>query len=541
MKIGNIKIKNIGIAGIGILLLNLFSCNDNEKGIKGPDGSQRQLSFKASVEEVPEISTRALTQTPVAVQYTNFPDNFYICIQGEKPETNGTTELTKDFSAYGVPANFKGQLVPVMDQKTLNWFTADGIHTFWSWTLPWIDDEEAVGAESSDPAYPYNGEIELELQNTTEATVDGIPSWNNGAVLERFIGATSDPGIDHSYFGTGEDLPLQFRHLVSRINIITFTVYTANGGEIANLDGTITFYGMPTKGTLYTQPEKEGENGAKINLQPYVVADKDNIPDEGLTFYVNKSATNGNKALCYIMPEVDFSNVLFKVELNDADLGGQGGYWGDFSQITFSRTTNGTNYDDPDNKTGTGGIKDGKILHAGEYMNLRLYLYEGSGPGVGVQIQDWSSSSTTAEHHINPGIYNNAELADFVTSNNLDNKKQLYGEDDTFYLYTNAQLPYSVLPVDDGYLFNGMGYNINMVADEEGYIVIGNVIDVYLSVTVGDTVYKLHINEDGDVEIWDPVANMFIPTTFNTYSGPGNGKKSTTINPQTLLESLQGS
>lgn len=288
--------------------------------------------------------------------------------------------------------------------------------------------------------------------------------WKNGEVLERLVGTCNGP---LTYNANGIYVPLQFRHLVSKIMLSSFLLTdNSTGTPRADLKGYITFYGLPKEVILYTNPvDAEGHPKA-----PYVdveggMGNWDYDQTQGVRYAITNSAraysweyssspwwryyfsggyssdspTSSSytqyRDAWYICPEVDFDKITFKIELYEysdgkwipsTTHGKHGAYYGDFKNVTFSR--NGSGYDD--DKLADGTRPDLKTLHAGEYMELTIRMTEKGNPVVKSEISDWPDAvARTGSSHIHPGIYDLSELknmSDIMKSKNEQGESQFY-------------------------------------------------------------------------------------------------------------------
>lgn len=459
--------------------------------------------------------------------------------------------------------------------------------------LPNYDD----GDESENANSGTTGDSEVEEPETDPDPVDPDPvtpvdpaaTWRNGEALERLVGAKTDRS--YVFNQDGRYVPLTYKHLVSKIILGDFWLYDNTGATIKDLKALITFYGMPKRAMFYPYPQmRDGVVPAPYvtidHSDPYGISTEDptrSTPEEiatntaweynrnqSLTFYIMNEGShednNGGIILeddyyrgrdaFYICPEVDFSELEYKVEFYDAIVEGtgsdakvvgyqphprygvRGGYFGDFKNVEFRRVIGETEDGNP--------IYDedhtyDHVLHAGEVMILNMKVYEKSGPGVGVWIRNWSTENLkSATYHKHPGIYSDADASAVrsgygSTSPNsnstYDERKkrtgELYGEtekdeegkettvirmySDITFACANSSLAATVTnhyhfrlypEKDKDVILDGMGYTISFIeqyaahTEPHEYFYIGNVRDVY--VTNGET--TIYFDDEG--RIW---------------------------------------
>lgn len=453
--------------------------------------------------------------------------------------------------------------------------------------LPNYDD----GDESENANSGTTGDGEVEEPETDPDPVDPDPvtpvdpatTWRNGEALERLVGAKTDRS--YVFNQDGRYVPLTYKHLVSKIILGDFWLYDNTGATVKDLKALITFYGMPKRAMFYPYPkERDGEVPAPYvtidHLDPYGTSKQttESTPEEDatgvaleydrnqyLTFYImnegNHEDNNGGLILeddyyrardaFYICPEIDFSELEYKVEFYEAVVdrtgevpkvvgyqphqryGVRGGYFGDFKNVEFRREIgkdeNGNPIYDP-------YPTDDHVLHAGEVMILNMKVYEKSGPGVGVWIRNWSTENLrSATYHKHPGIYSDADAAAVRSAywygspnTTYDGRKErsgeLYGEkefdetgkettvirmysDITFACYDSSvsatnHYHFRLYPeAGKDVILDGMGYTISFIeqypahTEPHEYFYIGNVRDVY--VTNGET--TIYFDDKGNI------------------------------------------
>lgn len=598
-------------SGLLMMLFVLAGCTRDESA--GSIGlQQEELEFGAVVCGTENIETRARSNSyvyNVTTDYYGYAD-FYVTVSG----MTESGEQRRESSIYEIPSGAAAMISPktviedgvTTREKTLNWFSRTKEHLFWAWAANRDFYKYGTNKVKDD------GNVEItfpgsSLNETTNSTANYWKSngddvtpvvWKNGEDLEQLIGAKAGPA---NYNSNGMYVPLQFRHLVSKIFLSTlYVIDNSTGISTSTLKGQITFYGLPDKATLYTTPlDDEGNPKA-----PYVAMpdDWDYDQTKGVTYAITNNtsySTSSGKQYkwegttyyyahdCwYICPEVDFSRISFKIEIyeylnNEWVLSKthskHGAYYGDFKDISFSRSTTGSDYDDP---LVNGQNPDKKILHAGEYIALTIHLSEKGNPAVKGTISDWSSTSRTGSSHVHQGIYGVEEMKDMssimksgseedirefydlygsgrdTSSDNKDEYPQykdkngneteleiieLYddiGNDSYQTSTTSTQVNKADgLNVADGYILDGNGHTVNCKSTSMS---IGNVRDVYLryyyyysgssSTPAYYTEYIVYIDKMGQVWLVDPVTFEMTPTEYNVNE---SGKNPMTISLST--------
>ena len=520
-----------------VSLVFLFS-QCNEESPRFLNQGDVALSFTGKVEHSSGINSRALTQEPIDVNYNDFGDtSFFIYMEGK--DTN-QQEMDK-IGVYWVPSGFQGMLEARTGFTALNWFSPGEKHNFWSWTVPWenhttpsSDDDNDTGGSDTEGIYvpEDTNPVEIVFQDCMVGKSNN--GWNNGGVLENLVGATSAQAYD--YIDDGEYVPLQFRHLVSKIVLGTFSMVGNSGEIVRTLQANITFMGMPNRAVLFPRPADNADGSTNrpyvaINQNnPYGNSDDDQFSepaerfsnydlDYGLTFAINNKT--GQQDVFYVCPELDFDKMEFMVEICNEDgtvnptYGTKGAYFGDFQSVTFTRKG------DEDYNDGDG--KDTKILHAGEVMTLNMTLYQEGGPGIGITIGKWNTEAgQKAQHHVHPGIYGNIdgeELWNLFTEGDLNEVNNRFVEDldaspKVVHIYHDVNLPYNDFPVPEGYMIDGMGFTLTLSPNAEGTVNIGPMRDIYIT----DGENMIYIDKAGN--IWIPDSNgEFIKTDSNIGEG----------------------
>ena len=461
------------------------------------------VEFSASVCDAGEVQTRALN--PVYIESTPFSMDFFIQLCCEASDGKTTTEL----GTYVVPSGFKGRLQTKDGKEDLNWIDLHSKHTFYAWNLPWKESSYTPTEEE------IQSGIRMEFYDSAEGT-EGYDTHKNNAIYEHFIGARS---AEYSYKEHGKYVDLTFHHLVSKIKIGSFTLIEGGGAIQKDLKADITFVGMPTEATFYPYPDQGRPRVDQIPPDP----------NDGVTFFIANMAVETGKEkaedIFYICPEVDFSNIDFKVKINNDNYKDYDTYYGTFADVKFQRNREGTDYD---NKEENGNyVDDSKILHAGEMMTLNIVLIPGLGPGLSLIIDKWNTDSPKeSQYHTYPGLYTEADLnqlrslfTDLKNVNDEDTLKKLeqlfdiYGVTAEnlkyFMLYENLDLSKkgdgNIFPVWKEYVLNGLGHTITLKTNFGNYWDSGNkpyfntgpVRDIYFTDPDGNN--TIYIDEDGFV------------------------------------------
>ena len=550
MKVNNYIGINLKILFSIILIGLLFSCDDNMADTLN-DFSE-EVTFRATVGEGETVTTREREISGVydinANDNVGYKDiDFYMYI-------DEITTGKKDFSVYWVPSGYTGILTPKDNNKSVNWFSRNNSHNFYSWTLPW-DEKYAPKLETIGDPITINFK-DTYISDFTSSSAKDFPeeSWGNGINLEKFVGAVNGP---LEYQNNGKYVKLQFRHLVSKIFLKSFIITdNANATSSLYLKGNITIYGLPKTATFYPVPKGNSDGSSKA---PYVSMPEDfDYPQyEGVTFALtNEYRTyywegptynpgNGYYDCWYICPEVDLSKLSFKIEIWEYNTttkywqistkhGNHGAFYGDFKSIELTR--NDKNYD---NVSGN----DKTILHAGEYLILSMNLYSKGNPSVKGSIVSWNygtsegQAARNAYQHVKSGIYSIEELNDFysiMSSGDEDNIKEgwdLYGSgeytEDKDNLHDQKELGIiriydditgytSGLSIDDDYILDGMGHMITLTSSTSynKYEINGHIRDVYIKHPSGGG-YLIYIDPEGNIYKVDETTMQETFTEYN--------------------------
>ena len=511
----------------------LASCSSEEEALD-LFADIEGIKFTADIADQPSATRAGVQAFPVSRTY--YPCKFYVRMEGTESEE--AVEKRNEIGVYSVPVGYQGILLPDGDNKGLLWYSRTTPHDFWAWTMP--QDPEFDPGNMLEEGYE---DIPLTFRSTTlrdDLQNNSPTSWKegsfqNGKVLEPLIGTYSGP---YSYNRNGLYVPLQFRHMTSKVLLRTFNVVNnVSGTTNQNLKGVFSIYGAPTDMVIRTNPLDEDGNKTWVHLEPQ--GDWDYNPTSYLSYAITNnptvlswegfSETQSSQSTTkwldcwYLPPELDFSRLSYKIELYqykdgqwipDETHGNRGCFYGDFSKIKFSRSSNG--YDDTKNKG-----SDVTTLHAGEYMQLTIYLYESGNPSVQGEIIDWKSyGDRTGRAYTHQGIYTAEEMMDIShgmyvygqemdrdvmevlfqtygsgrdTGDDPDNGEYpdyeaIYGKElKIFELFDDIGVEYgegssgakinTEMYLDRDYILDGRGHTINM---STVYVFTGNLRNVYL-------------------------------------------------------------
>lgn len=521
---------------IAAILVTAYSCRDDYAYDESEREGGRVIAFGASIEEDRGLVTRGETDgnpglDSVYVAHDPWSQDFYI----ELNTTNENGDEIREYGVYNVPSAYQGRLESKDPADALNWQSLVRPHTFYSWTVPWL--------ESYNPSAET---LDVPFYNSSEK--NGFDKHQNNSIYEGFIGAKSVP---YSYTEHGKYVDLTFHHLVSKIRIESLILIRTDGSVQKNLQADMTFIGMPIQATFYPHPQKGDESGAPDNWRPYVGLPHVESPDTGVTYYIFNNAITQD--VFYVCPEVDFSEIDYQIKINSEGYETMQTYYGTFDDIVFERIS-GWGYDRPygENEEPT----DSKILHAGEEMRLSIVLIPGKGPGLKVIIQDWSTDQPVdSQYHPHQGFYSDAELQEMMDLlygfyesdyNNpppeLEMLFEMYGytEDGKKYfpLYNNltpkkGNSTSNIFPIPPGYIIDGMGHTVTLKTNwgnywGEGYSNYFNIggycKDIYFSDENGEN--TIYIDNDYYVWITDPAT--------------GELKKTDNKLPEPMKEGMKG-
>lgn len=544
----NIQSSLFAISAIYILLL--ASCQSDMDGTSF-NGAKVPIEFGLSIQGTSEVNTRTEGLDSSYIASEPYSMDFYIQLNCENAEDK-TNHPYSELQTYVIPSGYEGRLEfkheadDSEENKPLFWHDLTSQHTFYAWTIPW--DKNWTPEYDNGNLKP----VKVEFHNSSEEDVikkgDGLSYYSetaNNAILENFIGAKSTPC---NYKENGKYVDLTFHHLVSKIKIASFVLIESTGAVQKDLLAEFTFVGMPTAATFYPHPE----NGKPYVGEPYIKSD-----DDGITYFIINNRTEQD--YFYVCPEVDFSQIDYKVKIKNEEYKNYDTYYGTFGDVLFERRTENEEwaYDKGDGS-------DKKILHAGEMMTLNITLIPGVGPGMKIVIDPWSTEAYhNAEYHTHSGVYSEADVKTLLdaflgqknngtgtTKEDLERLYEMYGQEKTigddptpkktFPLYDNVEIGESIFPVDKDYIIDGMGHTITLKTNGgtygwAAYYNIGPMIDVYLTDPNGNN--TIYIDAEGYVCLLNPETNEYERTkngdNYNRLEPLDGSYKGYDINPVT--------
>ena len=459
MKINNIKIKILFFLGSSVL----WSCSE-EMAVNSRKNTP--VRFLGLIEEGVSVSTRA----DVVINnltYADYPTPIYIRmdIEGQENPQSGV---------YSVKSGYEGRLEA--ETGELAWFDLTSGHTFYGWTMPWKADDNI----NSDDLEVVHFDQKMYNSTTTPDLTDAEKT--NCAILEKFIATKQGPV---NYRENGEYVELQFRHLVSKVFIQSINLITNDGTTWQDVVGEMTIFGIPDRGYFNRHP---WDNNAPYILHPENAGTQyKEYENKDVTYKVSKNAA------FYLCPEIDFSELEFKIKLLSPAIHGETGeYYGDFKTVTITRRQD-DNWD-----------KDKKRnkLYANEVINLNLTLRQGNITGVTAFISDWTNKERyTSNNYPHPGIFTEDQLNDvFKGSKSQEEKEGMYseGEDQDgkiFHLYNDLKLIDSSLKMPEGDVLDGMGHTITLSPDSSGNVYLQNIRDIYIT----DGTNTIYIDKEGNI------------------------------------------
>ena len=490
------------------------------------------VDFSGKVADIDALRTRTIDSTYIAYEPFSMPFFIQMCTTDE----NGNE--VKTVSTYAVTSGYEGRLDAMYADKALEWKTLNQDHVFYAWNTEYWEKTEGTGVSTGEGTEPDdNGQeeisgsadpVEIVFHNSPEG-VDGYDKYTNNSIYENFIGAKSE---SYKYSERGKYVELKFYHLVSKIKIGSFILIEPGGAIQKDLQAEMTFIGIPTAATFYPHPQDDGH--------PVVKVEQEVDPDDGLTFFIGNKATVND--VFYICPEVNFSEIDYKITLNATNYQYRGTYYGTFQNVEFVRN-HGTDYD---------GVNDQTTLHAGEMMTLNITLIPGIGPGLKLIIDNWSTESyNESRYQPYPGLYTASELMELIDyfasqkiyfpSENgweaveaqLQRFLELYGKtiDDQkwFLIYDNITIDSNIFPIPYGFMLNGYGHTVFMKTNSSGgihnghpYYNIGPARDIYLSDPNGNN--TIYIDAEGFIWVTDETTGELIKTENQLTDLVGNEK-----------------
>lgn len=445
-----------------IVLLSLVSCDDRE-----PDSGNlidSSICFKTSL-------YGNMTRGP-GVSYITRDDYdglFYI---------DRFTEDTHKRSPYVIHQKRNGVLSSFGVTDSLRWFSKNGAHTFYCWTLPWHEvDQNNIYSDSE-----WNNsqlEVQTEISFEENAEMYGNNPENYRFCLEKFIGGKTGPLTYNVY---GEYIDLRLQHLVSKIIITSVEL------DKKKVDGYITFEGLPSEGTF----NRYGTDRPEVT---------GNEESESTTYSFIGNATN----TLYVCPDIDFHNVKFRIKVNSG-VTEQGEFLGDFSTLQFNRDMEDWwDY----------AHQNPSILYAGEVMNISITLRQGFGTQVSLSIGGWSNQpAREANDYPYQGIYHPSDLNELTQkfpgggdgkyAGKEDIEESLFekfGNKETgeYDLFTDIDDISQRLAIGKRHVLNGNGYTLTFSKNYNNtqYVRISKMRDVYLVDPDGHTIYI-----DNNFDVW---------------------------------------
>lgn len=486
------------------------------------------VTFGVSIVEENSVYTRADEPggngTPGldSIYIASSPWNQDFYIQLNTTDENGVAETA--YGTYVVPSAYEGRLDSKIPSEALDWKSLNRDHTFYSWTVPWL--ESYTPSADTLGVYFYNSSEEK-----------GYKENQNNAVYEGLIGAKSS---SYAYSKHGKYVDLTFHHLVSKIRIESLILIQTDGSVQKQLQADMTFVGLPIKATFYPHPEADLPTEFKIpeSGRPCVGGPYIDSPDDGVTYYIANVANVDD--IFYICPEVDFSQIDYQIKLNSENYIHYDTYYGTFEEVEFVRNS-GWGYDRGDDETGND--IDKKVLHAGEEMRLNIVLIPGVGPGLKVIIQDWSTDKPLeSQYHSHAGFYSDAEIGELMNflydlngdtydkpSPELEQLFEMYGYEEDgkkyFPLYENLTVTKgngvsNIFPVPPGYIIDGMGHTVTLKTNwgnywgdgiASNYFNVGGIVrDIYFADESGNNM--IYIDKNGFVWVTDEETGMLVIT-----------------------------
>ena len=281
------------------------------------------------------------------------------------PPTGGAT--TPKWGVYELSTSNAGRLDPVDGSEQLNWQTFNGKHTFHTWSEP-------------------EG-----LKMDADTTTGVFDMTINNHDYERFVGVKV---VDKDYANNGVTVGLDYRHLISKIQIDKITIIHNDGSVNEGILGSLlSFYfpNLPVMGNFYTGleaggtdphvemlPESENKIGQMVNFMKFPYRTWDGSGSWNTSSAVNPFlfSTNYGGTSSITWTPRPFYTLPFKFE-----------DYGKFVvTVTHDREKAPKNYE--------GNLADivnnASEIKAGEVLVLRLVLHDQRGAGgVGVTIKDW--------------------------------------------------------------------------------------------------------------------------------------------------------
>lgn len=420
-----------------------------------------ELKFYGVLTEDKTISTRDVVINNVTKEKFDTP--FYIRME---------TDNEVNCGIYEIPSGYEGRLTS-KSGVSLNWLNTTTDHTFYSWTLPWEEED-----------YLYDNLL------VTRSPVSFLPQdylGQNCDILEKFIGVKEGP---FNYRSNGEYVNLQYHHLVSKIVLDQITLITDKGETINDVRGSIKFIGLPQSGIFDRRP-RNGKDS------PEIILDEDYDTDVTFTF-----SNQQNSRIFYVFPGMDISSLSFQIDLTTPQTY-DGSFFGNFSSVNFKRPQ-----DDEWHKD-----KSPTTLYAGEVMHMSITLSQGKVTGISLSIDDWNTQDrSTGTTHDRNGVYSNKDLSEILSNNySKEELKEIFGEEEDdriiFRQYNDLDHSSSSLLVFDEGTLDGMGHTVSMKSNNNN-VTLKNVRDIYIT----DGTNTIYIDPDGYVWRQDKESGKFYIT-----------------------------
>ena len=367
------------------------------------------------------------------------------------PPTGGAT--TPKWGVYELSTSNAGRLDPVDGSEQLNWQTFNGKHTFHTWSEP---EGLTMAADNK------TGVFDMTINNHD---------------YERFVGVKV---VDKDYANNGVTVGLDYRHLISKIQIDKITIIHNDGSVNEGILGSLlSFYfpNLPVMGNFYTGleaggtdphvemlPESENKIGQMVNFMKFPYRTWDGSGSWNTSSAVNPFlfSTNYGGTSSITWTPRPFYTLPFKFE-----------DYGKFVvTVTHDREKAPKNYEGnlADIVTNVSEIK------AGEVLVLRLVLHDQRGAGgVGVTIKDWDVRDVAVQQvpsHVGVTQNDFVKNSTYTIKANSAATKQYGVEvkdmtltfDDTFVDHVDAENNKVIKLYSD--------FNINDTSVGEGYLVV---------------------------------------------------------------------
>lgn len=468
--------KNLSVILFSFIIIsaNIFvGCEDRDKLSINLENT---LLFTGRLYESADIDTRGPASS--AITREDYSGWFYMDM---------VTKGEHFCGQYYIPEKSPGVLRSFGEQDSLIWKSKYDEHTFYCWTMPWLERDSYIDEKVSNEPTIISFEETSEMYKIINENQE-----ERYVALEKFIGAKGGP---LSYSEYGEYVNLRFQHLVSKIKLksVKFSYTDADGKlQSSDVNGKIIFEGLPAQGIF----DRNGQE------RPEVKADPDSR-------HVEYSFNGSTSKTLYVCPDIDFSKVKFRIQAQTADAGD---FLGDFSALEFLR--DGADWWDETHP-------DPHVLYAGEVMTMSIILRQGIGTDVSLSISNWTNQpAREASSYPYEGIYDSSQWNDIYNSfpsGTYNNDEELentlfkkFGNQDTgeYDLFTDIDGLKQRAKIGKRYVLNGMGHTLSFSSyyDDSGPIVrISRMRDIYL---VGPDGLTLYIDENFNIYTVDEFGAM---------------------------------